>query len=451
MANRSRPCLLFQIHRCSGPCVKAIRDEDYARDVQRALRFLKGGHDDLLQGLQDDMMRASDALDFESAAVFRDQIAALSKVLAQHSMETDGSLDCDVLAVATDGARLVVNLAMVRGGRHLGDRPHFSLQTGGQGLVDEELDEALLAFVCQHYADQTPVGVLVVNRESAASAIADWLSSRVDQPAVKVLVAPQGKRRDWLRMAEDNARLALVRRAQEQGGAEMRTRLLVDALGLSLQEDDLAALRIECFDVSHTAGEATQASCVVYHHHAMQASEYRRFNILGITGGDDYAAMRQALTRRYEALEEMPDLVLIDGGKGQLGVAVEVFEQLGHDTNLLVGVVKGEGRKVGLERLVLPDGRIITLDRDHGALLLIAQIRDEAHRFAITGMRRQRAKARTGSILDDIEGIGPKKRARLLARFGGLHGLKAASAEELATVEGISLPLAQQIYRQLRG
>lgn len=451
MANRSRPCLLFQIHRCSGPCVKAIRDEDYARDVQRALRFLKGGHDDLLQGLQDDMMRASDALDFESAAVFRDQIAALSKVLAQHSMETDGSLDCDVLAVATDGARLVVNLAMVRGGRHLGDRPHFSLQTGGQGLVDEELDEALLAFVCQHYADQTPVGVLVVNRDSAASAIADWLSSRVDQPAVKVLVAPQGKRRDWLRMAEDNARLALVRRAQEQGGAEMRTRLLVDALGLSLQEDDLAALRIECFDVSHTAGEATQASCVVYHHHAMQASEYRRFNILGITGGDDYAAMRQALTRRYEALEEMPDLVLIDGGKGQLGVAVEVFEQLGHDTNLLVGVVKGEGRKVGLERLVLPDGRIITLDRDHGALLLIAQIRDEAHRFAITGMRRQRAKARTGSILDDIEGIGPKKRARLLARFGGLHGLKAASAEELATVEGISLPLAQQIYRQLRG
>jgi excinuclease ABC subunit C len=252
-------------------------------------------------------------------------------------------------------------------------------------------------------------------------------------------------------MAEDNARLALVRRAQEQGGAEMRTQLLVDALGLSLQEDDLAALRIECFDVSHTAGEATQASCVVYHHHAMQASEYRRFNIQGITGGDDYAAMRQALMRRYEALEEMPDLVLIDGGKGQLGVAVEVFEQLGHDTNLLVGVVKGEGRKVGLERLVLPDGRIIALDRDHGALMLIAQIRDEAHRFAITGMRRQRAKARTGSILDDVEGIGPKKRARLLARFGGLHGLKAASAEELATVEGISLPLAQQIFRQLRG
>lgn len=452
MSNRSRPCLLYQIHRCSGPCVKAISAEDYRRDVDRALGFLRGGHDALLEGLQADMMRASDALDFESAAVFRDQIAALSKVLAQHSMETDGSLDCDILAVATDGARLVVNLAMVRGGRHLGDRAHFSLQTGGgQTLVEDELDEALLAFVCQHYADQTPVGVLVINRDSAAAAITEWLSSRADQAPVRVLVAPQGKRRDWLRLAEDNARLALTRRAQEQGGAEMRTRLLVDALGLSLQEDDLAQLRIECFDVSHTAGEATQASCVVYHHHAMQASEYRRFNIQGITGGDDYAAMRQVLMRRYEALEEMPDLVLIDGGKGQLGIAVEVFEQLGHDPSLLVGVVKGEGRRVGLERLVLPDGRVISLDRDHGALMLIAQIRDEAHRFAITGMRRQRAKARTGSILDEIEGIGPKKRARLLARFGGLHGLKAASAEELATVEGISLPLAQQIYRQLRG
>jgi excinuclease ABC subunit C len=451
MSNRSRPCLLYQIHRCSGPCVRAIAEEDYRRDVDRALGFLKGGHDELLEGLQADMMEASERLDFESAVVFRDQISALSKVLAQHSMETDGSLDCDVLAVATDGARLVVNLAMVRGGRHLGDRPHFSMQTGSQSLVEDELDEALLAFVCQHYADQTPVGVLVVNRESAASSLSEWLASRQDQSPVRVLVAPQGKRRDWLRMAEDNARLALTRRAQEQGGAELRTQLLVDALGLSLPGDDLSQLRVECFDVSHTAGEATQASCVVYHHHAMQASEYRRFNIQGITGGDDYAAMRQVLMRRYEALEEMPDLVLIDGGKGQLGVAVEVFEQLGHDPALLVGVVKGEGRKVGLERLVLTDGRVISLDRDHGALMLIAQIRDEAHRFAITGMRKQRAKARKGSILDEIEGIGPKKRARLLARFGGLHGLKAASAEELATVDGISDTLAQQIYRQLRG
>jgi excinuclease ABC subunit C len=316
--------------------------------------------------------------------------------------------------------------------------------------TDEALDDALLSFVGQHYASQTPVGTLIVNREGVAEELITWLSQRPEQPAVRVLVAPQGKRRDWLRMAEDNARLALVRRAQEVGGAQAKTRLLVDTLGLTVPADDLDRLRIECFDVSHTAGEATQASCVVYHHHAMQSTDYRRFNITDIVPGDDYAAMRQALTRRYQDIEEMPDLVLVDGGKGQMSIAVSVFEQLGHDAQLLVGVAKGEGRKVGLERLVFPDGRELALGPDHGALLLIAQIRDEAHRFAITGMRAKRAKARTGSILDEIEGIGPKRRAKLLARFGGLAGLKAASVDELASVDGVSQTLAEQIYRQLR-
>jgi excinuclease ABC subunit C len=450
-SNRSRPCLLAQIQRCSAPCVADISQPDYERDVQRALSFLRGGHTELLDALNQDMQTASDEMRFEEAAVYRDQISALSKVLAQHAMEADEQLDCDVLAVASDGQRLVVNLAMVRGGRHLGDRPFFCLPTASTGLAtDEALDDALMSFVGQHYASQTPVGTLIVNRERLADELSTWLSQRPEQPAVRVLVAPQGKRRDWLRMAEDNARLALVRRAQEVGGAQAKTRLLVDTLGLTVPADDLDRLRIECFDVSHTAGEATQASCVVYHHHAMQSADYRRFNISDIVPGDDYAAMRQALTRRYQDIEEMPDLVLVDGGKGQMSIAVSVFEQLGHDPQLLVGVAKGEGRKVGLERLVFPDGRELVLGPDHGALLLIAQIRDEAHRFAITGMRAKRAKARTGSILDEIEGIGPKRRAKLLARFGGLAGLKSASVDELASVDGVSQTLAEQIYRQLR-
>ncbi len=245
-SNRSRPCLLAQIHRCSAPCVAEISQQDYQRDVQRALSFLRGGHAELLDGLNADMQAASDEMRFEDAAVYRDQIAALSKVLAQHAMEADEQLDCDVLAVASDGQRLVVNLAMVRGGRHLGDRPFFCLPTASTGLAtDDALDDALISFVGQHYASQTPVGTLIVNRDGLAEELGTWLSQRPDQPAVRVLVAPQGKRRDWLRMAEDNARLALVRRAQEVGGAQAKTRLLVDTLGLTVPADDLDRLRIE--------------------------------------------------------------------------------------------------------------------------------------------------------------------------------------------------------------
>ena len=447
LANRSRPCLLHQIHRCSAPCVQEISEEDYGRDVGRALSFLRGGHEEVLSALQADMQKASDQLDFEAAAVYRDQIGALSRVLQQHSMETESVQDCDILAVVGDGQRAVVNLAMVRGGRHLGDRPYFSAAIHGPES-DDTLDEALLAFASQHYLDTPPASTLVVNRESAVPALLDWLATG-QAKGVRVLHAPQGKRRDWLRLAEDNARLALVRRAQEQGGAEARTRLLAETLGLASDTEDLAELRIECFDISHTSGEATQASCVVYHHHAMQSSDYRRFNIRDITAGDDYAAVRQALTRRYEQAETLPDLVLIDGGKGQLSVAMDVFAGLGHDTGILLGVAKGEGRKVGLERLIFPDGRELALGRDHGALMLIAEIRDEAHRFAISGMRAKRAKARIGSVLDEIEGVGPKRRQRLLARFGGLQGLKKASVDELATVEGVSHGLAEEIYRRL--
>lgn len=451
-SNRSRPCLLHQIHRCSAPCVGKIAVDDYARDVGHASRFLRGEAQEILATLESRMSAAAAVYDYEQAAVIRDQIGALAKVLQQQSMETHDSLDCDLLAVATDGKTVVVNLAMVRGGRHLGDRAHFSSMATELSDADHSdvLDEALTAFVSQHYLGQACPSVLVVNRPAPAQTLSDWLTAEAGKE-IRVLIQPQGQRREWLVLAEDNARIALARRAQEMGSQQSRTQILADALGLVSDTGDAADLRVECFDISHTAGEATQASCVVYHRHDLQPSEYRRFNITGITPGDDYAAMRQVLTRRYEGVERMPDLVLVDGGKGQMSVAVEVFEGLGHDPSVLVGVAKGEGRKVGLETLVFPDGRALLLGRDHPALMLIARIRDEAHRFAITGMRAKRAKTQLGSVLDEIEGIGPKRRSRLLARFGGLSGLTAASVEDLASVEGISQATAQEIYRRLRG
>jgi len=465
-AHRTRACLLHQIHRCSAPCVQAISKDSYQRDVENASRFLKGDHHQVLSELAGQMDQAAHDMNYEQAAVFRDRISALSRVLQQHGMETDAALDCDLLAVAGDGRRIVVNLAMVRGGRHLGDRPYFSSDAALETDVEVEedvppssdealevlpvLDEALLAFASQHYAVHDLPDTLVVNRPQVIGPLAEWLRAQA-QRDIRLLHAPQGQRLEWLRLAEDNARLALVRRAQEVGSQQSRTRVLVESLGLVAETDDLSSFRVECFDISHTSGEATQASCVVYHHHDLQPKEYRRFNIEGVTPGDDYAAMRQVLTRRYEGAERLPDLVLIDGGKGQLSTAINVFETLGLDDSILVGVAKGEGRKVGLERLIFPDGRELSLGPGHPALMLVAQIRDEAHRFAITGMRAKRARTRSGSLLDDIEGIGPKRRQRLLARFGGLSGLKAAGIEELATVDGISQGLAQEIYRRLHG
>ena len=428
-ANRSRPCLLYQIKRCSAPCVKLISVEDYAQSIQHAERFLHGEAQGVMQQLEARMMAHAEKLEFEQAAELRNQIAALSKVLTQQSVDNLEDRDVDILAVKVQGGKACVNLAMVRGGRHLGDRAYFPTQVG-----DATETEVLEAFLSQHYIDipQPPVLVVSVPVDSFFTAIHQ----------------PQKHRRVWLDMAQTNANLQLARLLAEEGSQRARTRALVEAL--ELEWDDLDTLRIECFDISHTAGEATQASCVVFAQHAMQNAQYRRYNIEGITAGDDYAAMRQVLTRRYSKMA-IPDLVLIDGGKGQVHTARDVFETLGLDIARIVGVEKGEGRKVGLEELVFADGREkITLPPDSAALMLVAQIRDEAHRFAITGMRAKRAKVRTGgSRLEDIPGIGAKRRASLLQRFGGVRGVALASVEAIASVEGISKEMAANIYQAL--
>jgi excinuclease ABC subunit C len=500
-ANRTRPCLLYQIKRCSGPCVDLVDSEDYARDVQDAERFLRGETQAVLDALEQRMLAHAEKLEFEQAAELRNQMTALSRVLHQQTMDNLSDKDVDVLAVKVHGGRACVNLAMVRGGRHLGDRPYFPAHVDDATAIDNALSEesdgpigdpaervavqVLEAFIAQHYLGIAMPQILVTSHavgRPLLNALSEQTGTRVN-----AVHNPREHRRIWLEMAQKNADIALARLLAEEGSQQARTRALADAL--QLPDDQLDNLRIECFDISHTAGESTQASCVVFEGHKMQNSLYRRYKIEGITGGDDYAAMKQVLLRRYgkiaeamrsedaappdltvraepvEALTDelteptadavagprMPDLVLIDGGKGQVSMAREVFLQLGLDLSLIVGVEKGEGRKVGLEELVFADGREkIYLGHDSAALMLVAQIRDEAHRFAITGMRAQRAKVRTGgSKLEDIPGVGPKKRARLLQRFGGVRGVASASVDDLCTVEGISAELADAIYRAL--
>ncbi|HWP19942.1 MAG TPA: excinuclease ABC subunit UvrC [Burkholderiaceae bacterium] len=465
-ANRTRPCLLYQIKRCSGPCVGLVSPEEYARDVGNAERFLLGGQQEVMDALQSQMMAHAEKLEFEKAAEIRNQISALSRVLHQQAVDIGSDKDADVLAVRVQGGKACVNLAMVRGGRHLGDRAYFPAHVEDATAVSaEEADDSapampvevqvLEAFIAQHYLDSPVPGLLVVSHPVSPG----LLEALTAHSGVKITAVhqPREQRRLWLEMAQKGAELALARLLAEEGSQQARTRALVEALDLS--PENLDAFRIECFDISHTAGEATQASCVVFENHRMQPSQYRRYNIEGITPGDDYAAMRQVLTRRYAKLAEavqkgeakLPDLVLVDGGRGQVSMAREVFGELGLDLGLIVGVEKGEGRKVGLEELVFADGRDkVYLGKDSAALMLVAQIRDEAHRFAITGMRARRASVRTkSSRLEEIPGVGPKKRARLLQRFGGLRGVAAASVEDLASVDGISRDLAEEIYRAL--
>lgn len=471
-SNRTRPCLLYQIKRCSGPCVGVVSVAQYAQDVAQAEAFLQGETQAVLKAMEARMMAHADKLEFEMAAEVRNQMTALSRVLHQQSVDNVSDTDVDILAVKVQGGRACVNLAMVRGGRHLGDRPYFpSHVEDGHAMLNLALEDdvsaiaqtlevkVLEAFIAQHYLS-IPVPTTLITSEKIDAKVLDAIALQSGMK-VNAVHNPREQRRSWLEMAEKNAAIQLARLLAEEGSQQARTRALVEALDLA--PDDMDALRMECFDISHTSGEATQASCVVFQNHKMQNSEYRRYKIEGITPGDDYAAMRQVLMRRYGKLAEaiksgeadkkvrMPDVVLIDGGKGQVSMAREVFEALGLDLSLIVGVEKGEGRKVGLEELVFADGRDkVYLGKDSAALMLVAQVRDEAHRFAITGMRAQRAKVRmSGGRLEEIGGIGPKKRAKLLQRFGGVRGVEDASVEDLMSVDGISKELAESIYQAL--
>jgi excinuclease ABC subunit C len=351
--------------------------------------------------------------------------------------------DADVIACAELQGEHCVNLVMIRGGRHLGDKSFFPKNTQAGDTV-----ETLEAFLLQHYLGQTVSPMIVVNLDIETEALEEAFSLQSGRK-VKIITRGIGDKKVWLKMAHTNAELALSQRQAQSANQNARLIALREALNLSETTE-----RIECFDISHTMGEATVASCVVFDKGDMQSGEYRRYNIMGITPGDDYAAMRDVLTRRYKKVAAgegvRPDLVFIDGGKGQLGVAIEVMAEVGLADILLVGIAKGEARKPGLETMIFSDtGEAINLEKDNKGLHLLQEIRDEAHRFAITGHRAKRAKARLHSSLEDITGIGAKRRKALLTRFGGLDGVKKASAEEIAQVEGISLSLAEKIYAEL--
>jgi excinuclease ABC subunit C len=447
-ANRSRPCLLYQIKRCSGPCVGYIAPDDYAADVQYAAMFLAGKQQEVIKRLNTAMEKAAEKLAFELAAIYRDQIQSLHQVQEKQFVSSSKGEDVDIVVAVREAGQLCVNLAMVRGGRHLGDRPLFPSNAGDSTAAD-----ALTAFLRQHYELHPAPGRLLVSplpeseelEETAAS-----LAELAGRP-VPILEARSLTQKAWVEMALQNARLAILARNQTTAQQEQRLAALQEALQLA---EPIA--RIECFDISHTMGESAVASCVVYDGNQMSKRDYRRFNIRDITPGDDYAAMRQAVTRRYDGVASgegrAPDLILIDGGKGQVASAWAALADLGLTQLNMIGVAKGEERKPGLESLIFPeaDGRPpLNLRADHPALHLIQEVRDEAHRFAITGHRGQRAKSRKTSTLESLPSVGPARRKALITRFGGLAGVREASVDQLAEVPGIGRELAEKIHSAL--
>ena len=443
--NRSRPCLQYQIGRCTAPCVAFVSPERYSQDVRDTELFLDGKASDVIERWVDKMERAAQRLEFEEAGRLRDQIATLRAVQERQYVSGERG-DMDIVAVAVEAGAACIQLFYVRHGRNLGNKSLFP--RSGDGA---EPSEVVSAFVAQHYLGKAVPSQILVSAEPDDRALLEESLSLQAGRRVTIQSRPRGERARWLKMAVENAKLALGARLASAGGARRRVDALQRALGL-----ERAPSRMECFDISHTQGGQTVASCVVFVDGAPSKSDYRRFNIRNITPGDDYAAMHQALQRRYRRLVDgegkLPDLLLIDGGQGQLAAAAEVLAELEVTDVRLAGVAKGADRRPGMEQLFLLGRKeALILPADSQALHLVQQIRDEAHRFAITGHRQRRGKATTRSVLEDIEGIGPKRRARLLKQFGGLQGLSRAGVEDLTTVEGINEKLAREIYTAFHG
>ena len=444
--NRSRPCLQHQIGRCSAPCVGLVEAGEYANAVRRAGLFLDGRSGELGDELGTAMQRASDALEFEQAARLRDLIGTIRKLQARQYVDGRNA-DLDVLAVAMQGANACVLLLAFRDGRNLGTRAFFPKTNG-----EDSAAEVLAAFVSQYYAEQPPPAEIVLDHDIPERELIEVALAGHAGRKVELRSNVRGERAAHLDLVRRNAELALATELTSSGAQQARVEALRELLSLAE-----APKRIECFDISHTMGEATVASCVVFDAAGPVRSQYRRYNIAGIEPGDDYAAMHQALQRRFRPAAEgepeivLPDVLLIDGGAGQVAQAQAVLQESGVTAVALVGVAKGAARKAGAETLLLPDGREVQPGAASPALQLIQQVRDEAHRFAITGHRGKRQKARSTSRLEDIAGIGPRRRAALLRHFGGLSGLKAAAVDDIAKVEGVNRALAERIWASLHG
>jgi excinuclease ABC subunit C len=438
--NRTRPCLQHQIKRCTAPCVGLISDIDYKHDTTQAALFLKGKDSEVIKDLTKRMNKSSDEFNFERAAIFRDRIQSLRQVRLKQSVSDFSENDADIIAISEDLGQVCVNLVMIRGGRHLGDKSFFP-----KNSVEQNIENIVEVFITQYYDQKAPPPVLVIEQKFDVGLINSFFSIK-QYPSIKIISRMLGDKKLWLMMANRNAKIALTQKNNEQASKINRIKSFRKLLSLPDHVD-----RIECFDISHTMGERTVGSCVVFDKTMMQKKEYRRYNIKNIEPGDDYAAMRQVLERRYKKIisEDLvkPDIILIDGGKGQLSVSKDIMEELGISDIMLIGVAKGRLRKSGTETLITSDGLILEdIDQSDLGFHLIQQIRDEAHRFAITGHRARRDKARVTSSIEEIEGVGAKKRKNLLVYFGGLEGVKNATIEELELVEGISKKIAKEIF-----
>jgi excinuclease ABC subunit C len=441
-ANRTRPCLQYQIGRCSAPCVGLIDREAYAKDVESAVMVLEGRDTEVTRMLEQRMHAAAEALEFEKAAALRDQLVNLRALQAEQAIDTGGSHDVDVFAIVGDPGDYAISLLLVRGGRNLGTTAYFPRSPGTR-------EEVLASFLLQHYAREEPPAEVRVNIELPdAAALGEALTQRHGRQ-VTVSRPSRGLPARWAEAAANNAQQSLRLRMSRRG----ETAELLEAVREALDLPETPA-RIECFDISHTGGEGTVASCVVFTTEGIARKEYRRFNITTAVAGDDYGALREAVGRRFTRIRDgespCPDLLLIDGGAGQVNAVLPVLAELGFDSQLVVGVSKGPDRRPGQERLHLAwSGQVMTLPPDSGALRLIQRIRDEAHRFAIQGHRRRRARRHQESVLETVPGLGPSRRRALLQHFGGLQGVMRAGVGELAQVKGIGPALAQLIYDRL--